>query len=600
MIRTHAFATLLAALAGFAASTAASGEPIVLHVDLRGSDSGDGSAEHPLASIAAAQRRVRDAVAAGGGPIRVELAPGDYLLTEPLVFRPEDGGRSADLAVTYTACGDVRVSGGRRIGGWRTDGQQWTAPAGIDDDNPAFRDLWINDRRAVRARTPNEGYFRVEAAGADNRTSFVAAAEDFAEVAHLESAEVGFLHDWSMSRVRLAGVDAATRTYQFVDPIGGHMAQFAISNFEPHPRYFLENAPEWLDVAGEWRLDEAAGELRYLPRAGEAPETTEAIAPRLEKLVVIEGDGDRRVENLHFEGVTFAHTRFELPPHGYAGIQAGWHERRRTQDDAASASMPAAVEIIGARNCSFTDCRFEHLAASGLSASGCESVAVRRSTFRDVGGNGVMIGSPHAGDVPLAAANAIEDCVIQDCGATYLGAVGIWIGFARDTTVAGNEIRRLPYTGVSVGWQWNDAPTPCGGHDIRDNHIHHVMQALSDGGGIYTLGRQPGTRLRGNAIHDIPLNAGRAESNGIFMDEGSTEITVQNNTIYNLKRSPIRFHRAGKNLVEHNRLVAPPGVASFMYNATDAAVIQRVDNEEISAAEWSPPASDSPSAGESR
>jgi hypothetical protein len=37
-----------------------------------------------------------------------------------------------------------------------------------------------------------------------------------------------------------------------------------------------------------------------------------------------------------------------------------------------------------------------------------------------------------------------------------------------------------------------------------------------------------------------------------------------------------------------------------MYNATDAAVIQRVDNEEISAAEWSPPESDSPSAGESR
>ena len=109
-----------------------------------------------------------------------------------------------------------------------------------------------------------------------------------------------------------------------------------------------------------------------------------------------------------------------------------------------------------------------------------------------------------------------------------------------------------------------------------------------------------GTRLRGNAIHDIPLNAGRAESNGIFMDEGSTEITVQNNTIYNLKRSPIRFHRAGKNLVEHNRLVAPPGVASFMYNATDAAVIERIDNEEISAAQWSPPEGDPPSAGESK
>ena len=63
--------------------------------------------------------------------------------------------------------------------------------------------------------------------------------------------------------------------------------------------------------------------------------------------------------------------------------------------------------------------------------------------------------------------------------------------------------RRVRYTGVSVGWMWNPTPTPCRANLVENNHIHHVMQILSDGGGIYTLGRQPGTVLRGNVIHDV-------------------------------------------------------------------------------------------------
>jgi hypothetical protein len=62
---------------------------------------------------------------------------------------------------------------------------------------------------------------------------------------------------------------------------------------------------------------------------------------------------------------------------------------------------------------------------------------------------------------------------------------------------------------------WNPQPTPCRGHQVLRNHIHHVMQMLSDGAGVYTLGRQPETRIAGNVIHDVPIHAGRAASNGI-------------------------------------------------------------------------------------
>ncbi|RIK84703.1 MAG: hypothetical protein DCC67_04665 [Planctomycetota bacterium] len=564
-----------------------------VHVNPRGDDAGDGSAARPFATLAAAQRQVRSLLARQRQPIRVEIAAGVYFLDQPLVLGNEDSGPTEDQPVVYAAAGgEVVLSGGRRIDGWRAEGGRWIAKIDVDDDAPLFRDLWINGRRAVRARTPNEGYFRVDAAGPDNRTSFTAAADELVELANPQAAEVALLHDWSMSRVRLAGIDAASRTYRTSAPVGGAAAQFAITNFEPHPRYFIEGAPELLDAAGEWHLDEQRGELHYLPREGEDIATAVAVAPRLGQLLIVRGQGDVPARHLRFEGLTFSHSWFDIPRHGYAGIQSNAYERRETPDDRENVSMPAAVMLDRTAACQFAGCRFEHLAACGLHVARSQDVRIERCGFRDIGGDGVLIGTRHDADSPATERIAATDCVIEDCGVNYCGAVGVWIGFAAETLIAHNEIRNLPYTGVSVGWRWDDTPSRCRANLIQANHIHHAMQVLSDGGGIYTLGRQPGTRLVENHIHDIPLNAGRAESNGMFIDEGSTEITIENNTIYNIARSPIRFHRAGKNLVARNRLTSLPGVPTFMYNATDEAVIDRVDNETVSAAVWQAPPND--------
>ncbi len=172
--------------------------------------------------------------------------------------------------------------------------------------------------------------------------------------------------------------------------------------------------------------------------------------------------------------------------------------------------------------------------------------------------------------------------------AFYYGAVGIWVGLA-NATIEKNELRDLPYTGISVGWMWNPTPTNCGNHLIANNHIHHIMQALSDGAGIYTLGRQPGTILRRNWIHDVPVNAGKAESNGIFMDQGSTDMTIESNTIHNIAKSPIRFHQAGENVLRNNTLVVPPGTPPLRFNKTKPEVI-KVESANVieHAGKWEP------------
>ena len=66
----------------------------------------------------------------------------------------------------------------------------------------------------------------------------------------------------------------------------------------------------------------------------------------------------------------------------------------------------------------------------------------------------------------------------------------------------------------------------------------------------------------------MAVNAGRAESNGIFMDEGSTGILVEDNHIHDIARSPIRFHKAGENLLRRNRLRPASGIPPLRFNNT--------------------------------
>jgi hypothetical protein len=104
------------------------------------------------------------------------------------------------------------------------------------------------------------------------------------------------------------------------------------------------------------------------------------------------------------------------------------------------------------------------------------------------------------------------------------------------------------------------------------------MQTLSDGGGIYMLGLQPESTISGNLIHDVTLNVGRAESNGMFLDEGTTDITVSENIIFNIAKSPIRFHRATVNLIRENVLSCGDNIPAVRYNNTREEDIRLENN----------------------
>ena len=93
------------------------------------------------------------------------------------------------------------------------------------------------------------------------------------------------------------------------------------------------------------------------------------------------------------------------------------------------------------------------------------------------------------------------------------------------------------------------------------------------------LGLQPGSVIRNNHIHDVHINAGRAESNGMFLDEGITDVVVENNLVYNIAKSPLRFHKATKNLVKNNLFFCTDNNPPIRYNSTKEDDIQKVVNK---------------------
>lgn len=549
---------------------------VEIHVGSKGAPAG-GLSVPRLADVPERLRTLRAEGRADAATIVLHDA--HHTLEAPLVLTLDEVGEGLSFVAAEGVV--VTISGGAPISGWTVaaDGNWHAKIPAVAEGSWWFEELFVDGQRATRAREPDTDDARVATAGADNRTSFTFDPAQLDALGIDETCEVVLLHDWSISRVRIAGIDGDTHTIAVTHPIGCKAPHFAITNFEPHPRFFIEGGARLVDEPGEWALVRQTGELIYRPRPGQSTETTKFIAPRAPALVVASGTPERLLAPVSFTGIRFAHVSWPIPDYGYAEGQAAFYEQRADAgSDGTRDAVPAAITFTWARAPRLDHCTFESVGGTGVViGAGCRDGLIVDSIIRDCGGNGVMLGENAAREAKggswwqaaphqVAAHNAIEHCLVEKCGQRFFGAVGVWVGLAEETRVEHCEVRDLPYTGVSVGWRWDETPTPCRETLIAGNHIHHVMQVLSDGGGIYTLGLQPGATIRGNAIHDVRANVGRAPSNGIFLDQGTTGMVVERNIFWNIDRTPIRWHWTYQNTVRDNLFVLTEGQEIARYD----------------------------------
>lgn len=515
------------------------------YVSPAGRDSNPGTERAPFATLERARQAMRAVKRDGGGV--VYLRGGRYQLTTTLVFTPEDGA-TAKTPVTYRAFpGEIPIiSGGRTIIGWtRVAGDLWSAPLAEKGWQP--RRLFVNGVARARARWPHAGFFTGISSPDGKSLNFP--AESFPR--KTAGGEVIVLVEWSASRQPLdrATIDDVTAVFPdqvlpfVVQPWAAHIRKNVA-----HFPYYFENLPGEPLEPGTWRYDAAAGRLYYRAVPGERPDRASVLAAGLERLVEIAGSAERPVCGLLFRGLTFAHADWQLPAAGYAPAQAGMRlapNSRWLSED----GMPAAVRATYAVGCRLQDCRFLGLAGAGLSLErGCRENVILGNEFADIGGNGVQVGEIN--DLPEADRvrdNVVRSNYLHACGVLLPGCVGIWNGITQGTEISYNEVCDLPYTGISVGWDWSHRDRDARRNRVEYNHVHHVMRLLADGAGIYTLGKQPDSTLIGNHIHDIFHASGVAPTNGIFQDNGSEGWVVDGNIIYRTADGAIRYNTADTN-----------------------------------------------------
>lgn len=514
------------------------------------------------------------------GHLRLQFTPDVYRFNTgwawPALASGHDAARQIVIEQKPGTTGDVALMGSKDYSGTYSSSKGKVTLTSLG--NQGFEQLWAEGSRAIRARTPNVGSFFYVRSGAQGwpaatgsttmvstlngapvqNQAFQADATAYAALSAIKTANdtnavVVLTDSWQVTKHRVAEVDSAGQRVRL-----SPASYWGLGANGSGQRYFIENTASALDAPAEWffSVSGSTGTLDYKPKATlNNGSTVKFEVPRVEKLLSMQGNvtGGKWLEYVQFSGLKFRYAKTTMPSAGYL-------------DSQADTGVAAAIELNDARFIEFSNCEVSHTGGYGIWLnSRVRNVTVASSELYDLGAGGIKVGKSRSPVVTQAdwddvnnpassGQNTIDGNRIHSLGHVYPGSVAVWVGRSSNNVVQNNLIKDTTYSGISVGWTWDTGPTMASGNKVLNNFLYNIGQrALADMGGIYLLGRAPGTVVQGNVIKEVRSFDGYAYGgNGIYADEGSSELNLQGNIVLGVSGNGIVLHYGENNAASGN------------------------------------------------
>lgn len=519
-----------------------------------GDDANGGTLSAPVRSIAAAKEKAKENREKTDEPFTVWLRGGDYRLYSPVVFDSSDAKN-----VTYRAYGDEKVSLNAEY-----DITDWSetevngvkafvreVPRELD-----FNTLVRDDRELKATRYPESGYLTVDRTDhsdglydESNRPwdyTYGDMAVPYPEDCTLEqltlneNTVVRVLHYWCADTSFFSRLDREQKKLFVTKPY--------TMKVEKGDRFFLENVFELLNTPGEWFFDKENSLVYYVPEENETADSLVLKACVNTQLVNMEN-----AEGITFEGITFKNTDWCYPaldPENSLSAAGLKHPQ-------AEFDSEGAIRVSASDGISFIGCDFINIGNTAIKFDRMvKNSVVEKCYFNEIGANCVYIHGYNAKETERITENIrVVNNRMDGYGRVFADAIGVLVTHGRNCEISHNEISDGYYTAISVGWVWGYSYSVTCNNKITDNLIYDIGQGwLSDMGGIYTLGIQPGTVISGNTIHNVAADPGEGGYGGwgVYLDEGSSYITVKNNLAYDCGSQGLHQHYGRDNTVTNN------------------------------------------------
>ncbi len=532
---------------------------VVLYVSSDATESGKGTLQSPISLVGA--KNMLKGMKNEKNSATVYLLGGTYYFEDVLSFNSEDMAN-----VTYKAYdkNEVVFSGAYEINGFKESEANgvkvFTKKLDTSKNNWYFKSLFSDNGELNITRFPEEGYLTVKAPAPEDdiwneenrpweftygQRSFYANTDDIPdEFYNSEDVNIRILHYWHDELMNITSYDAETGKIGLSRP-----SSMEIRDID---RYYFENVFEALNDPGEWYLDSVSGILYYVPKEGEKADNLTLYGSNIDKLIDING-----VDGISFEGVRFTRTDWVEPKAD--GLYAGtWWEENDMDFPQAAIFVDGVVSVEYAENIHFKNCEFTDLGGTAVKMKfGVKNSSIENCYFENIAATAIYVGGENC--LPeqenYTQNIAIKNNEIYKYGRKFFSAIGIHITFCDTAEVVNNEIHDGYYTGISVGWIWGYAYHATKNINISRNLIYNIGQGwLSDMGGIYMLGKQPGTVLSENVIHNIAADPGEGGYGGwgIYLDEGSSYMAVEKNLVYACGNQSFNVHYGEGNVIRNN------------------------------------------------